>query len=65
MLSRRLTNVLSAGLRSRRLAAPFVQPVQAMSGNAHWVPSGDEVLQKVTIQSLVHEISLQQMESGE
>jgi hypothetical protein len=55
MLNRQLARAIT-----RRAA---LAPRQLSSAGNSWVPSGDELLQKVTIQSLVHEISLQQMES--
>lgn len=60
----------------RKLAAPALSrnvtplssasvPLRSFSEKKKsWVPTQDDLLQKVTVQSLIHEISLQQMESA-
>lgn len=66
MFSRQLFKVSGGLLRSARPAAAPVRnlaPRAMCKSTEAWVPSGTDELHKVTIQSLVHEISLQQMES--
>lgn len=44
--------------------AMVVRPMSSSKNDSTWVPTQTDLLEKVTTQALVHEISLQQMESS-
>ena len=72
MLSKSIVNRATALARHGNVAAMKAMPVQvalrSTATNAHpqksWVPTEQPLLQKVTTQALIHEISLQQMEAA-
>lgn len=64
MLTRQLSTVARGAVRTTRAMALAPRALSTGSKDPEaWVPSNSDELHKVTIQSLVHEISLQQMES--
>ena len=66
MLSRKaISRLARRGVVSKNVTASSSVSQFSSAAKKSWVPTQDDILQKVTSQSLIHEISLKQMESAQ